>query len=469
MQRTCSELREDSERIWRAGVAAVMPECLIQSHVHLDGDWLTVDEELIDLRSVGRIAIVGGGKAAGAMAIALENIFGPRLLAEKSVSGWVNVPSDCVPTAFELSSTGKRQSESDHISRIRIHAGRPAGINEPRPEGVIGTQRILEIVSLLGPNDLCFCMLAGGGSALLPAPVPEISLDDKIRVTRLLSGAGANIEQLNAVRRALSLVKGGGLARACGSGRLITLIISDVLGDPFEAIASGPTVKTSTSAADAFAILQQLKLADDPSIATVVRYLRNEQRRPSRTAEPIDEERITNLIIGNNATAVDAAGIEAERLGYSHAMLSARAPEGSAEEVGRHLAEMAVRMRDKAGPDCLISGGEPTVTLVEESHRGKGGRNQQLALAALTELSDCLGIALLSAGTDGEDGPTDAAGAIVTSEITRIARAKNLNPHDYLSRNDAYHFFESSGGLFRTGPTQTNVCDLRVITVNRAT
>ena len=153
-------------------------------------------------------------------------MLGPVLLARYDVSGWVNVPADCVTPA----------------QCVRLHAGRPAGVNEPRPEGVAGTRRILEIVSSLGPRDLCFCLLTGGGSALLPAPVPEISLSDKVRVTQLLSAAGANIEQLNTVRRHLSLVKGGGLARACGGGRLITLLISDVLGDPLEMIGSGPTV-----------------------------------------------------------------------------------------------------------------------------------------------------------------------------------------------------------------------------------
>ena len=226
MPRSASQLRTDAERIWRAGVAAVQPARLIREHVRVDGDVLHVGDEAIDLRHVGRIAIVGAGKAAGAMAVALEDVLGPRLLADKNVTGWVNVPDDCVvPTA-----------------RVHLHAGRPAGVNEPRPEGVEGTRRILELVGSLGPADLCICVLAGGGSALLPAPVPEISLDDKIRVTRLLSAAGANIEQLNTVRRQLSLIKGGGLARACRAGRLITLIISDVLGDPLDAIASGPTV-----------------------------------------------------------------------------------------------------------------------------------------------------------------------------------------------------------------------------------
>jgi glycerate 2-kinase len=206
-------------------------------------------------------------------------------------------------------------------------------------------------------------------------------------------------------------------------------------------------------------------LIHEPSLESIVRYLRKGTGESVKATGSLS--RVRHLILGNNATAVDAAGVEAERLGYSHAMISATKAEGMAEEVGRHLAEMALRMRREAGPDCLVSGGEPTVTLVDESHRGKGGRNQQLALAALTALGDCNGIALLSGGTDGEDGPTNAAGAFVTEDIVRAARQQRLDPQDYLARNDAYHFFQRAGGLFITGPTQTNVCDLRVIAINR--
>jgi hydroxypyruvate reductase len=452
MPRSASELRADVERIWRAGVAAVMPDRLVQSHVRVEGHWLIIGEDTVDLRGVERIAIVGAGKAAGAMAVALEDILGPQRLAKKSVTGSVNVPADCVvPT-----------------QRVTLHAARPAGVNEPRQEGVEGTHHILEIVSSLGPGDLCFCVFTGGGSALLPAPVPEITLDDKIRVTRLLSAAGANIEQLNTVRRQLSLVKGGGLAKACRAGRLFTLLISDVLGDSLEAIASGPTVLSSTTAADALAVFDEMGLIAEPELQSVIRYLR--QRGVEQKSYPVEKEsgcQAVHLVAGNNVAAVDAAGIEAERLRYSHAMISATASEGAAETVGRHLAETALRMRDKAGPDCLISGGEPTVTLVAESHRGKGGRNQQLALAALTAVGDCRNIAILSGGTDGEDGPTAAAGAFVTEEVVRAARERQLDPEDYLARNNAYHFFEKSGGLFITGATQTNVCDLRVVAVSR--
>jgi glycerate 2-kinase len=282
-------------------------------------------------------------------------------------------------------------------------------------------------------------------------------------LTRLISGAGGNIEQLNIVRQSLSLVKGGGLARACRAGRLLTLVISDVPGDPLDLIASGPTVQSESTAADALSVLDDLGIVEDLSISTVVNYLRTRATEAAKPQAAVAAG--IYLILGNNATAVDGAGVEAERLGYSHAMIAATKPEGAAEEVGGHLARMALHMRGKSGPDCLISGGEPTVTLVDERRRGKGGRNQQLVLAALAELGDCEGICLLSGGTDGEDGPTGAAGAIVDDEVVRAAATARLDANDYLARNDAYTFFQKCGGLLITGPTQTNVCDLRVITV----
>lgn len=455
MHRPPEQLRADVECIWRAGVAAVLPERLVPEHLQVDGHWLLVGDETIDLKSINRIAVIGAGKAAGAMALAVERALGSTLLAEKQVVGWINVPADCVVPA----------------ERIHVHAARPAGVNEPRPEGVEGTRHILAIASSLGPNDLCLCLLTGGGSALLPAPVPEISLDEKIRLTRMLSAAGANIEQLNIVRSQLSLVKGGALTRACRAGRLVSLIISDVLDDRLDIIASGPTIETNATAAEALAILDRLRLTSDMSIANAVAYLRRRAQERAKTPAALAGNHTaprhsSHYVIGNNATAVDAAGVEAERLGYSHAMIASRNSEGAAEEVGHHLAEMTLRMRSEAGPDCLVSGGEPTVTLADERIRGKGGRNQQLALAALIQLGDCRNIALLSGGTDGEDGPTNAAGAFVTEEVAQAARDQHLDAADHLRRNDAYEFFRHAGGLFITGPTQTNVCDLRVIVVS---
>jgi hydroxypyruvate reductase len=321
----------------------------------------------------------------------------------------------------------------------------------------------------------------------MPAPVHGVSLAEKQAVTRELSAAGANIEELNTVRRQLSRIKGGGLARACRAGHLITLIISDVLGDPLDVIGSGPTVPDTHTPADALAILDRYRCGSDSLRA----FLRQARTTYSPTHHSPLTTHCINLVIGNNALAVDAAGMEAERRGYSHAMHASTRLEGPAEEIGRDLARMALKMANEPGPDCLITGGEPTVKLAPPEVRGKGGRNQQLVLAALSEAisAECgmrnaesgqdtsaatphsefriSHFALLSAGTDGEDGPTDAAGAILDAEVIAKVRQLNLDPADYLRRTDAYHFFEAAGGLIKTGPTHTNVCDVRVVVVDR--
>ena len=436
-------LRDDALRIWHAGLDAVRSERLMREAVRVEGNTLGLRDDAIDLRGVRRIAVVGAGKAGAGMAAALEEILGPRLAAEKQLHGWVNVPEDCVRS----------------LARIHLHGARPAGSNEPTEAGARGAEEMLRIVSRLGPDDLCLALISGGGSALLPAPVEGITLADKLAVTRHLSAAGANIAELNCVRKALSRIKGGGLARACGAGRLVALIISDVLGDPLDVIASGPTIASTTSAADALAVLEKYQARSSGIGERVFNTLR---RMPA--SQPPITTRVTNLVIGNNATAVDAAGVAAERLGYSHAMNAATTLEGPAEEVGRHLADMLLHMRSQPGPDCLITGGEPTVKLVAPPLRGKGGRNQQLVLAAAELLAAApSGWALLSGGTDGEDGPTDAAGALLDPTVLAAAKQAGLDPADFLARNDAYHFFEPLGALIKTGPTHTNVCDLRVL------
>lgn len=415
---------------------------------------LTVGDDELPLDRIERIVVVGAGKAGAGMAAGVEAALGEELAAAKQLTGWVNVPEDCVRT----------------LRRITLHGARPAGRNEPTAAGVAGAEKILQLVESAGPNDLVLCLISGGGSALLPAPVAGITLADKQAVTKFLSGAGANIAELNTVRKALSRIKGNGLAESCRAGHLATLIISDVLGDPLDVIASGPTVPNTTTPADALKVLERFdarKAGISPQVFDVLERRRWEdaevEKAPSRCI-------VTNTVIGNNATAVDAAGLEAERLGYSHAMHAATTLEGGAEEIGRHLAEMASRMRTQPGPDCLITGGEPTVTLAPESKRGRGGRNQQLALAAaerLIELSTLDGVAILSGGTDGEDGPTDAAGAIVDAALLHAAVNERPAVTDALSRNDAYTFFDARNGLIRTGPTHTNVCDIRVAVVER--
>ncbi len=441
------QLRRDALQIWQAGVDAVRSERLLCQAFRVDGPTLVIGGQRLPLERIGRIAVVGAGKAGAGMAAAVEDVLGERLMKEKRLAGWVNVPEDCVR----------------RLSRIRLHAARPAGVNEPTAEGAAGSREILKLVESLDADDLCLCLISGGGSALMPAPADQITLADKLAVTRHLSAAGANIEQLNTVRKQLSRIKGGGLARACRAGRLVAMIISDVLGDPLEVIASGPTVDDSSTPRAALEVLDQFHAREAVISPLVFDYLKRKQ--DAARAGPSSS--VTNLIIGNNGVAVDAAGREAERLGYSPAMTSAAKSEGPAERIGMHLAEMARKMRDRSGPDCLISGGEPVVKLVDEARRGLGGRNQQLVLAAFERLAadGAAGMALLSGGTDGEDGPTDAAGAVLDAPILAMARQKNLDPADYLARNDAYHFFQPLDALIKTGPTHTNGCDVRVVVV----
>jgi len=449
MPRSTEQLRRDALQIWHAGVDAVRSGRLVADALRVEGSTLVVGGERIELGDVGRIAVVGAGKAGAGMAAAVEKVLGPAILREKQVTGWVNVPADCVRP----------------LSAIHLHPARPAGINEPTEAGAEGAREILKIVEALTERDLCLCLISGGGSALLPAPVESISLADKLAVTRHLSGAGANIQELNTVRKQLSRVKGGGLMRACRAGRLVSLIISDVLGDPLDVIASGPTVEDSSTPEASLAVLERFAAREGGVPQAVFDYLREKQQQGP---PPEPACRVANLVIGSLATAVEAAGREAERLGYSPTTEVATQCEGAAEDVGRALARAAAEARGRAGgPDCLVSGGEPVVTLVEKSRRGLGGRNQQLVLAAMKEIDDLTGIALLSGGTDGEDGPTDAAGAVLDAEVAAAARARDLDPADYLARNDAYRFFEPLGALIRTGPTHTNVCDVRVVVIER--
>lgn len=453
-------LRDDALAIWQAGVNAVHSDRLVQDAVRVDGGQLIVGDLCLPLAGIGRILVVGCGKAGAGMAAGLEAALGERLMEEKRLTGWINVPDDCVCGPGD----GMKFLPT---TRIHLHGARPAGVNEPTPQGAAGAEHILQLVQSLATNDLCLCLISGGGSALLPAPAAGITLEDKLAVTRHLSAAGANIQQLNIVRKQLSRIKGGGLARACAAGRLIALIISDVLGDPLEIIASGPTVSDPSTPQQALEILDGFEARQAGVSDRVYQYLQEAAGR-SASLEQAAACNVTNLVIGNIATAVEAAGRFAERRGYLTRTVALQHLEGEAEQVGRELAAEALRMRSRGGRRCLVHGGEPTVKLAESSRRGLGGRNQQLVLAALDYLADqcgdsAHGMALLSGGTDGEDGPTDAAGAVLDAAVLAEAAAQQPAASDYLARNDAYHYFQPLGALIRTGPTHTNACDLRVV------
>jgi len=445
------DLAADARAIWQAGVEAVRSERLVGRACELREDaWIVCGHRFAGAWH-GRVAVVGGGKAGAGMAAAVERAL-PEPLVRNRLIGWVNVPADCVRP----------------LDAIHLHAARPAGVNEPTEAGVAGSEQMLRMVASLGKPDVCLVLISGGGSALLPAPVPPITIDDKRAVTRRLMLRGATIDELNTVRKHLSRIKGGGLARASRAGHTIALIISDVVGDRLEIIASGPTSNDTTTCRDALAVLE--KYADRPAdIPQRVRdYLSAEAAR-QRVPLPFPTN-VTNHIIGNNATALRAAGRMARQLGYQVLSLGSD-NQGEANEEGRRLARRCLALRDAAAPAanrrCLISGGEPVVHLTTTEKPGRGGRNQQLVLAALASLQQegMARMAILSGGTDGEDGPTDAAGAWADANVLRAATELGVDPRPYLDRNNAYEFFQRAGGLFKTGPTHTNVMDLRVAVV----
>ena len=465
---TQQALIQDALAIWQAGVDSVRGDRLVENSISIRNNNLIVDEESrCDLRSIDRIVVIGGGKATSAMATGLERVWkrlGPKRI---EMSGWINVPNG----SFDPSGNGNGEF------LIRRHAARDAGSNEPTSAGVFGSDQILALAKGAGPRDLVICLISGGASALMPSPADGISLEEKLEVTRLLSRNGANIEQLNEVRRCLSKIKGGGLARACRNAhKVITLVISDVLGDPLQIIGSGPTIlEPSPSPSRALEILDQYDPGRSlsPGIRSLLHSLLAVDGRVKIPKQfPVDN--VDNIVLANNATAVDAAGVESVKRGYAYWMQSSPRSEGDVQVVAAELARAWILAAESAPPDCLISGGEPTVQLPEMSLCGKGGRNQQLALSLLRHCRShhdprikCLtDMVAVCGGTDGEDGPTTAAGAIIHAGIMERAMALGLDIDDYLNRCDSYHFFEATGGLVETGPTHTNVCDLRVALVS---
>ncbi len=383
------------------------------------------------------------------MVLGLEKALGPEWLSR--TTGWINVPADCVcPT-----------------QAIHLHSARAPGQNEPTQAGVDGVDEMIRLVGSLRPQDLCIALISGGGSALMPSPVEGISLEDKLSVTRILMRNGATIQELNCVRGCLSRFKSGGLFRHCTAGRLEGLIISDVIGDPLNVIASGPTVDIPPDPQRAILLLQHFQSKSGEripkSIFEAIEKLLGQSTPVSRA-----DCQTTNTVIGNNQTAVKAASSQAKKLGYDVVFIESD-QSGIASEEGRRLAKFMLRMTEEdhrtKQPCCLISGGEPTVELTKTDGPQKGGRNQEVVLAATTYLaaqSSLPEIAFLSGGTDGEDGPTDAAGAIVDQALIEEIRASQFVPEEYLAANNSYPFFEHFGALLKTGPTHTNVMDLRV-------
>lgn len=429
--------REAARAIWEAALAAgdVMP--LIAAALGRDGDHLRAGPLTLDLASVRRVVVLGCGKASGAMARAVEEALGDR-----------------ITDGFVVVKDGYRVA-------TRVVEIAEAGHPVPDARGQAASSRLLALAREAGAEDLVVFLVSGGGSALTPAPAPPVTLEEKQAVTRLLLAAGATIGELNAVRKHLSLMKGGQLARAAAPAHVLTLALSDVIGDPLDVIASGPTASDPTTFHDALSVLRRRRVIDripDSVRARLEAGLRGEVEETPKPGDPLFA-RVTNLVIGNNALVADAAMATARRLGY-RAELVTRALEGEAREVARDLVE---RGRTLEPPACLVAAGETTVTV---RGSGRGGRCQEFALAAALELADDPALTVLAAGTDGTDGPTDAAGGLVDGTTVPRGRTAGLDAAKALADNDAYDFLRTTGDLIVTGPTNTNLLDLYIVLRN---
>lgn len=439
------QMRDHAREIFMAGLRAVDPEEAIRRYCWMEGDQLRVHDKSYDLTQFKNVFIIGAGKAGAPMAKALEDILKDRVKA-----GVINV-------------------KYGHLAELNSVQINEAGHPVPDQAGIEGTRAILDIAQRAQEDDLVLCVISGGGSALLPMPVSGVTLEEKQETTRVLLGCGATIHEVNAVRKHISRVKGGGLARAVYPATLISLILSDVIGDDLDVIASGPTVPDSSTFQDCLNIFDRYGIRDRVS-PSVVRHIEKgasgDVQETPKAGEPIFE-RTHNLIVGSNLQCVLAAGKKAKELGYNPLILSTMI-EGETREVAKVHAAIAKEIRTTGipihGPACVLSGGETTVTI---TGKGLGGRNQEFVLAIGLELDGWDGIVALSAGTDGTDGPTDAAGALTDGGMVQKAREMGLDPWSYLTDNDSYRFFEKLGDLLKTGPTNTNVMDLRIILVDR--
>ena len=437
-------LREDALEILEAALEAADPYRAVERALTLEGDSLKVGSHTLTLKAYRRILVVGGGKASGRMAEALEHILGDLL-----DGGVVIVP---------------RGTETD----LRLKRIKALGSSHPLPdeEGVKAVGEMLSLLEDVDEETLILAVISGGGSALMTYPAEGVSLDELREITSRLMLAGARINELNAVRKHLSAIKGGRLAARAQPATVVSLIISDVVGDPLDTIASGPTAPDSTTYRDAVEALKRYGLWTEapPSVRRRLEAgLKGEVDETPKPGDPIFK-RVLNIVVANNYTAASAALKRAESLGYRALLLSTRV-EGEARVIGGLYASIAQEAVSTGHPlkppAAIIAGGETTVTV---RGPGRGGRNQELALASALGLRG-LDALVASMATDGVDGPTDAAGAVADGMTVERAEALGIDPLEHLNRNDSYNFFKPLGDLIETGPTGTNVNDIAVILV----
>ncbi len=420
-------MKKHAFQIFRAALDAADPYPAVMRHLRSDGRVLIAGRQRYKLTEIERIFVVGAGKASAAMASAVE-----RLLGRRITDGFVNVPDGVTA----------------RVRRVKLHEAR-----HPLPDerGVEGARQIENLARQASERDLVICVISGGASALMPAPVTGLTLQQKQAITQALINSGATIHELNTVRKHLSAIKGGQLAAMAYPARVLALILSDVIGDDLDVIGSGPAVPDRSTAMDARAVLHKYRM-DAPEAL-------------HETPKPGDPRlsRVQNLIVGSNRLAIDAAAKQARELGYKPLVLSTFI-EGETRDVAAMHAAIIKEIRQSGRPArppvCVLSGGETTCTV---RGSGSGGRNQEFVLAAAIALAGMPDTVIFSAGTDGLDGPTDAAGAIADGETVERATKLGLDARTFLADNDSYHFFAPLNGLIKTGPTGTNVMDVRAI------
>ncbi len=445
MSTNIAKMREQALQIFQAGLQAVDPVEAILRHVTLNDNVLRISDRQFNLEDYDRILVVGAGKAVAPMAKAVEDLLGNR------ISDGVIVVKD---------------KHGLPLKKIKV---REASHPVPDERGVQGTEEILSLVETAGKRDLIICLISGGGSALLIAPVHGISLEDKQNATKLLLACGATIHEFNAVRKHLSRAKGGRLAQMAYPATVTSLILSDVVGDDLDVIASGPTVPDSSTFDDAEQILKGYGIWDQlpPTVRDHLAKGTSDQIEDTPKSDNAAFQQCSQVLVGTNLQALKAAGQEAQQLGYHPLILSSKV-EGEAREVARFYAAIASEVLSSENPlkppVCVLAGGETTVTLTGD---GRGGRNQEFALAAALAITGLDNVVVLSGGTDGTDGPTDAAGAMADGTTVARALEKGLEPKDFLRRNDSYNFFQKLEGLLMTGPTLTNVMDMYMLLVGR--
>jgi hydroxypyruvate reductase len=414
--------------ILAAALQAVEPDAAVRKFIRREKNHLFMDVREYSLGDIERIRVLGLGKASLAMTQPLTDILPPHATRGLLIPKGTPVQP---PIGFDL---------------------QPGGHPVPDADSLLAGQKACDLVQGLTERDLLICLISGGGSALMTLPHAGISLDDLRALTSALLACGARVDEINTLRRHLDQLKGGGLARRASPARVVSLILSDVVGNPLEAIASGVTAPDPSTREDALAVLEKYRLVERVP-ASIVQSLKTIPETP----KPEDAlfKRVQNVIVGSNARAAESARGQARSEGF-HPVWLGDDWQGEAREVGQRLCRI-LKTSTPPRPFCLVAGGETTVTL---HGRGRGGRNQELALASVRELAGERDVMLVSFATDGEDGPTDAAGAAVTGETLRRGLDLGLSPEAFLNENDSYSYFSALDDLLRTGPTGTNVNDL---------